>query len=355
MRGADLPYVDGVLTSDDIAATVDSIARMQEPGGGIPWYVGSDAWVDPWDHVECAMALSAGGRYDAAGRAYEWLRTRQRADGSWAAKYVRDRVVDAMADTNQCAYVAVGVWHHWLLTRDEGFVTRMWPAVRRALDFAVSLQTERGEILWCVDPAGIPGEYALLAGSSSMYQSLRCGLAIADLVGDAQPEWELAVGLLGHAVAEHPEAFEPKQRYAMDWYYPVLGGAVRGVAARERLERRWAEFVVPGLGVRCVNDGGPWVTGAETCEFVLCLDTVGEADAAREQFAAMQHLRDRSGAYWTGLLLATGVRWPSYTSSWTAAAVVLAADALSRTTPGSGIFRGEDLPAGVPVLASEQV
>jgi hypothetical protein len=350
VRPVDLPYVDGVLTADEVAATVESIARMQEPAGGIPWYAGPGSWVDPWDHVECAMALAAGGRYDAAERAYAWLRTRQRPDGSWPAKYVRDRVVDAMVDTNQCAYVAVGAWHFWLLTRDEAFVSRMWRHVRRALDFVVSMQTARGEILWCVGADGMPGDYALLAGSSSMVQSLRCGLALADLLAEPQPEWELAVGQLAHVVAEHPEAFEPKDRYAMDWYYPILDGPVRGDDALRRLAQRWDEFVVPGLGVRCVDDGGPWVTGAETCELVLALDAVGERGRALEQFAAMQHLRDSSGGYWTGLLLPTGVRWPAYTSSWTAAAAVLAADALSRVTPGSGIFRADDLPVGAALL-----
>jgi len=345
----ELPHVDGILTGADVVATVDSIARMQEPAGGIPWFAGGDGWVDPWDHVECAMALTVGARYDAAQRAYEWLRTRQRPDGSWPAKHVRDRVVDAMTDTNQCAYVAVGVWHQWLITGDDSFVRRMWPSVRRALDFVVSLQTARGEIPWCVDSDGRRGEYALLAGSSSMSQSLRCGLALADLVGEPQPEWELAAGLLAHVVARHPEAFEPKDRYAMDWYYPVLAGPVRGPEAWQRLADRWDEFVVPGLGVRCVNDGGPWVTGAETCELVLALDAMGDRGSALDQFAAMQHLRDGDGAYWTGLFPNTGVRWPDYTTSWTAAAVVLAADALSQATPGSQIFRGDDLPAGAAV------
>jgi hypothetical protein len=342
-----MPYVDGILARSEVAATVESIARMQEPTGGIPWYVGPDAWVDPWDHVECAMALTAGGRYDAAERAYEWLRRGQHPDGSWAAKYAQGGVVDAMVETNQSAYVAVGIWHHWLVVRDERFVFRMWPVVKRALDFVVSLQTSSGGILWCVDASGGVGEFALLAGSSSMCQSLRCGLALANLLGEPQLEWELCLGLLTHTVAEHPEAFESKDRYAMDWYYPILGGAVRGVAALRRLGEKWDDFVVPGLGVRCVNDGGPWITGAETCELVLCLDAVGQRDSALEQFAVMQHLRDGSGAYWTGLFPATRVRWPAYVSSWTAAAVVLAADALSRTTPGNGIFRGDGLPAGV--------
>jgi hypothetical protein len=242
--------------------------------------------------------------------------------------------------------VAVGVWHHWLVVRDERFVFRMWPVVKRALDFVVSLQPSSGGILWCVDASGEVGEFALLAGSSSMCQSLRCGLALANLLGEPQPEWELCLGVLIHTVAEHPEAFEPKDRYAMDWYYPILGGAVRGVRALDRLSEKWGEFVVPGLGVRCVNDGGPWITGAETCELALCLDAVDQRDPAVEQFAAMQHLRDDGGAYWTGLFPATGIRWPAYVSSWTAAAVVLAADALSRTTPGNGIFRGDGLPVG---------
>ena len=31
------------------------------------------------------------------------------------------------------AYLAVGTWHHWLLTKDSGFVEAMWPVVGRAI------------------------------------------------------------------------------------------------------------------------------------------------------------------------------------------------------------------------------
>ena len=39
----------------------------------------------------------------------------------------------------------------------------------------------------------------------------------------------------------------------MEWYYPVLGGALRGEAAQARIDERWDDFVVPGLGIRCVD------------------------------------------------------------------------------------------------------
>ena len=347
MSRPDVPGVAGVLTADAIVATVRSIEAAQEPSGAIPWFTGGH--VDPWDHVECAMALAAAGRLDAAVRAYEWLVRTQRADGSWPAMVVADQVVDPAAETNQCAYVAVGVWHHLLITGDDRFAWRMWPTVHRAIEFVLAQQTPRGEIGWVVGADGRATTDALLTGSSSTYQALRCALALADWVGESQPDWELDAGRLAHVIAEHPEGFLDKSRYSMDWYYPILGGAVRGDAARDRIDSEWDTFVVDGLGARCVSDQ-PWVTGAETCELVLALDTVGRDDQARELFAMMQHLREPDGSYWTGWQFAERINWPDEHSTWTAAAVVLAADALSRTTPGSGIFRAETLPTGVDLI-----
>ena len=44
------------LERADVLATAESIARVQDRSGAIAW---PDGHVDAWDHVECAMALSA--------------------------------------------------------------------------------------------------------------------------------------------------------------------------------------------------------------------------------------------------------------------------------------------------------
>ena len=142
------------------------------------------------------------------------------------------------------------------------------------------------------------------AGMASM---IRCALALADDVGDPQPEWEVALGRLGHAIAEHPEAFTEKPHHSMDWYYPVLGGALRGAAAEERITDRWSEFVVEGLGIRCVDDR-PWVTGAETCELALTLQAIGDVDRATELLANRDHFReellnDRRGRFFSAYMV----------------------------------------------------
>jgi hypothetical protein len=343
MRRCDIPAVPGVLDAEQCVQTARSIADTQETSGAIPWSDGGHT--DPWDHIESAMALTAAGLIEPARAAFEWSRVNQRDDGTWPIQLRNGVVEDANSDSNFCAYIATGVWHHVLVTDDRRFARAMWPTVHAAIEFVLELQGSGGEIGWARSTAG-PLTEALLTGCSSIYHSIRCALALANHLGEAQPEWEVALGRLGHAIVAHPDSFTEKPHHSMDWYYPILGGALRGEAAHARISDRWGTFVVDGLGIRCVDDR-PWVTGAETCELVLSLDAIGSRAQAQQQFSAMQHLREVDGSYWTGLVFADGKRWPVERTTWTGAAVVLAADALSRSTPGNGIFRAADLPTGL--------
>ena len=140
----------GLFPEDFLRPTVQFILDVQQPSGEIPWFEGG--YADPWDHVEAAMGLSIGGEFDAARRAYQWLADMQLSDGSWWASY-RGNVVDnpERRETNFVAYIASGVWHHFLITGDRDFLQTMWPMVDRAISFVLSLQTEHGDIHWAVD------------------------------------------------------------------------------------------------------------------------------------------------------------------------------------------------------------
>ncbi|MDT9683647.1 prenyltransferase [Streptomyces sp. TRM76323] len=339
----------GVLTAGQAAETVAGILAAQRSSGAIPWFRGHH--LDPWDHTEAAMALDAAGEHDAAARAYAWLARHQNPDGSWYAAYHdgdADRPTDLARESNFCAYVAVGVWHHYLTTGDEAFLDRMWPVVRAAVEFVLRLQQPGGQVGWKREADGTPVTDALLTGSSSVHHALRCALAIAEHREEPQPDWELATGALAHAVARHPERFLDKSRYSMDWYYPVLGGAVTGAAAKERIESRWDEFVVPGLGVRCVVPN-PWVTGGESCELALTLWAMGESDRAVDILRSIGHLRAEGGLYWTGYVF-EGNRavWPEELTTWTAGSLLLAVAALGGDEATAAVFGGERLPAGLP-------
>jgi hypothetical protein len=332
--------VPGILTRDELAQSAHYLASLQLPSGQFPWFDGGHC--DPWNHVEVAMALTVTG-YEAEARAgYRWLTATQLGDGSWFNYYVGDRVRDTRLDTNVCAYIAAGVYHYLRATDDVDFAAELWPSVEAALEFVLRWQLSDGTIRWSLDAQGRPESYALLTGSSSIFHALRCGVALADRLGIAKPEWELAAGRLGHAVAHHPGAFAPKNEFAMDWYYPIFSGALRESAGVKRIGDGWDRHVMDGFGVRCVSTND-WVTAAETAECVLALDALGLTTRAFDLFSCTRLHRRDDGAYWTGIAYPERVTFPgSEVTSYTAAAVILAADALTSSSAASGIFRHDE-------------
>jgi hypothetical protein len=333
-----LPDLDEVLTSEEVHLTAQSIAALQLPSGMIPWFEGGHC--DPWNHVETAMALDVAGLHGHAERAYEWLVDMQRPEGAWNNYYLPDgSVEDIKLDSNVCAYVAAGVWHHWLCTWDRAFVDHLWPTVDRALDWVLGLRRYDGSILWAVEPDARPWDYALLTGSSSIMHSLQCGAKLAELINEPRPQWTEAAEALGEIIADsHDTAFEPKTRWAMDWYYPVLTGAMVGEQAKARMNDGWELFAMEGRGIRCVSDE-PWVTASETAECSLSFAAIGDVATATDLLRWTRAHRCDDGAYSTGIVYPTLERFPAgERSAYTGAAVILAADAISGASGGSRLF-----------------
>ncbi len=71
------------------------------------------------------------------------------------------------------------------------------------------------------------------------------------------------------------------------------------------------------------------MTAAETCELALALVRSGDIPRAAALVDWAQHLRGDDAVYWTGANITDGeVFPPDEQPTWTAAAVILAADAL---------------------------
>ncbi len=322
--------------------TAGYITSVQQPNGAIPWF--ADGTIDPWDHVEAAMGLSIAGAWTEAKAAYLWLASQQRPNGSWMAAYQGENVVDGTrAETNFVAYVATGVWLHYLVSKDDAFIETLWPTVRRAIEFTLSLQAPTGEIYWAWDTRTGINKDALVTGCSSIYKSLDCAIHLAEMMHDPDLAgiWRSARNALGNCLRGRPQRFDrtwpSKQHYSMDWFYPVLTGVVTHGDARTRIDRRWQEFVEPGLGCRCVVDR-PWVTVAETSELTMSCLAAGQRERAEQLFDDMRRFQAEDGSWWTGFAFEDDVLWPDERPTWTAGAVLLAADALAGLTPANRFF-----------------
>ena len=320
----------------DIDAVAGLIADTQKQNGEIPWSPGDKT--DPWDHVEAAMGLCIGGHLGRARKAYRWLADTQLEDGSWYSAFRGGKPDDKTRESNMSSYLAVGLFHYYLTTGDKAFLQEMWSPMEKGINFALNLQTANGEVYWAISPDGSIDKMALLTGSSSIYMSLKCAIAIARITGHAQPSWQTAQERLGNAILHKPHLFNmTKSRFSMDWFYPVLCGAVTGETAGRRIKRQWKKYVVEGLGVRCVSDQ-PWVTVAESSELVLALAAIGDLEKAHFVFNWLSEHTFEDGSFWCGFTFPDMTRWPEEKITWTNAVVIMAADALFNLTPGGQLF-----------------
>jgi hypothetical protein len=244
-------------------------------------------------------------------------------------------------ETNFVAYVATGIWHHFLIAKDPSFLLNHWRMVQKAIDFVLRYQSAHGDIDWAVDEQDCGLGDALLTANSSIAKSLECAINIAVTLGENCNHWRLARAKLVECIQHKPERFdrtwESKARYSMDWFYPVLTGVIAGDEARRRIDSRWHEFVEHELGCRCVSDE-PWVTIAESCELTMALLAIGDHARAVNVYSWLHQFLDADGGYWMGYQFHDKVVWPEEKTTWTSGAILLAADALTGHTPAATLF-----------------
>ncbi|MBW2443174.1 MAG: phenyltransferase domain-containing protein [Deltaproteobacteria bacterium] len=327
----------------DLSIDIDDVCSViltnQLPSGEIPWCQGQKT--DPWDHVEAAMGLSIGGYLRQARAAFEWMLRNQNKDGSWFSAYMQGKPEDRTRDANMSSYIAVGVFHHYLITGDLDFLKHMWPAIKAAINFALRLQTADGEIYWAISPKGKVDPMALLTGSSSIYMSLKCALAIAKILGRQEPFWKAALKRLEKAIRHKPHLFNvAKSRYSMYWFYPILAGVLTGRDAQARIDKYWKKYIIEERGVRCVHDE-PWVTIAESSELTIALAAMGNVELAKIVFSWIVDCRYDDGSYWCGFTCPDITVWPEDKITWTNAVALMAADAIYNLTPAGQFFSHE--------------
>ena len=224
------------------------------------------------------MALALGGRRAEAERAYEWLRRPPAADGAWHQYYLADRVEQDKLDANVCAYVAAGVWHHCLLTGDDGFVETMWPVVERGHRLRARPADAAGR-----DPLGPPRRRHAVVVRPAHRLVVDLPLACAapspspSTSATSAPTGSCRPARLAHVIAPRARRLRAQAPLGDGLVLPgARRRASRGDDGRERLGGRGStRSSIDGHGVRCVSDR-PWITAAETCECALAHLAVGE-------------------------------------------------------------------------------
>ena len=321
------------------SSSIDYILEVQNQDGSIPWEKGKK--LDPWDHIEAAMGLSIAGNKVESEKAFIWLSDNQLDDGSWYSEYIESVPQTKRRETNFSAYLATGLFHYFLIFEDKKFLERLFPSLEKAMEFVISSQTSKGDIYWAKEEGIEILDDSLITGSSSIYKSLECAIAIYNILGKPIEKLSESRLSLKNSINNNPERYdrswESKSRYSMDWYYPILCGVYDNKKGISIIDSKWSDFIVLGMGCKCVVEE-PWVTVAESSELVIALVKLGLIKKAEYIFNSLHQWRDEDGLYWTGYVYTDEKFWPVEKPTWTAGAVLLAADSLYRFTRGSDLF-----------------
>ena len=316
------------------------LVDVQFLSGAIP--SNQDGSHDPWDHLEALMGLTTLGYKTQALKGLNWMVSNQNQDGSWYNLYQDEKPLELNKQTNHAAYVAVAVWHFYLINNDVNFLQEFWEPVKKGILFSLSLQHDNGAIAWNIDEFEKIDEDYLLTGCSSIAKSLECAIAICQALGDQnyESEWRIAHSKLIAALENPTGIFDLKKdrsRFSMDWYYPILGGINSKKRINSLTTKIKDSFWIQGLGIKCVSHE-PWVTVAETSECSIAYKKIGKDKIALELLHNAISIVDSKGIPYMGWQFHENIYWPDETPSWTSAACILAADANNRLTSGAGLF-----------------
>ena len=314
--------------------------EIQLLAGAIP--SNQDGSHDPWDHLEAVMGLTTLGYKTQALKGLHWMSANQNDDGSWYNLYEDEQPLELNKQTNYASYIAVAVWHFYLLNNDTDFLQSFWEPVKKGILFSLSVQHSNGAIAWNIDEYGKIDEDYLVTGCSSIAKSIECAIAICQVLGrqNYESEWKIAHLKLITALENPSEIFDlqkDRSRFSMDWYYPILGGINSKTRIASLITKIQDSFWIGGLGIKCVSDE-PWVTVAETSECSIAYKKIGEDKIASELLCNAIAIVDSKGIPYMGWQFSEKIYWPDETPAWTSAACILAADANNRLTSGADLF-----------------
>ncbi|MFL2734907.1 MAG: hypothetical protein ACJ0FD_02025 [Gammaproteobacteria bacterium] len=345
MHLPNIKFKKNIMPGKDIFLRIaQSIKTNQLDSGAIP--SNADLSHDPWDHIEAIMGLNFLNDKESSDLAFKWLKNNQNKDGSWYAKYFNNDPIELNKPTHFGPYISVAALHYYKIFSDKDKLLELWETIDSAIDFSLNLQNSNGTIPWSVDKNNQIENDFLLTGVSSILKSLECAIAISKILDlDSNKKWIKAYELLAYAIKNPKGLFDKtidRSRFSMDWYYPIISGVLSDSEKDKYIKKIYKDFYIEGIGVKCVVEE-PWVTVAETSEFIVSLVISNEIEEAKKLLIEVMNISDLNDIPYMGWQYEENIFWPEEKPSWTAAALILAADSIYDFSSGSDILKENQL------------
>ena len=305
----------------DLKSAKDWIMSNQNDKGAILWDQ-KGKW-DYWDHCECLIALAIYQEWDAFDKGIHFCLGQLDKKGLVKSEYINEKVTKDFIEAHHTAYIFLPLLQKYLIDQDLDYLKSFRTEIHLIYAALRKFKREDGFYFWAQDKNGF-SDNSLITATCSIELSRRAYNRICEIIGDKD--------YLDASEAITSESLKSKKfnrdgidrsRFSMDAYYPLLCNCGKKTDAEKVLQK----FYVEGMGVKCVAEE-PWVTLAESSECVIALFKIGMKAEASKIFSEILKYKNSSGYFPTGYQYDLDIFWPDENSTWTNAAIIMAADCL---------------------------
>ena len=296
------------------------IISNQSSSGAIFW--DEKGKCDPWDHCECLIALAIYEEWEHFWRGVNWFITNLNEDGLIYAEFQNEKPSKLHYESHHAPYIIMPLIQASLIDKEQNYkkilTNEQLLKLENIFEVLDDFKDEDGYFYWAKDSNGY-SDNSLITASMSIFLSL---VAKDKSFPKFNTEmWQEKFNRDG----------VDRSRFSMDFYYPFLAGIKNN--KKEFLDLL-DNYYVKGLGVKCVAEE-PWVTIAESSECVISALIHDNENIAKQIFNDIQQFQNKDGIFPTGYQYDMEIFWPEENSTWTNAAVIIAAHALSFYDLGS--------------------
>jgi len=288
----------------------DWIIYNQKDDGRITW--DEKGKCDPWDHCECLIALALFEEWDPFIKGVDWFFNTLSQDGLIYPEFQNNKITHNHFESHHAPYIILPLMQAVLMGRGDLITSDIKSKIKIIFDQLDRFRDTDGYYNWARDKNGLC-DNSLITASMSIFLSLKA-LNNSSKIKFDQKLWSSKFNRDGI----------DRSRFSMDFYYPYMCGVKNN---KNVFHNSLKDFYVEGLGVKCVKEE-PWVTIAESCECIIALLVLGDIETAKKIFNNILQFKNDNGIFPTGYQYKMDIFWPEENSTWTNAAVIIAAHAL---------------------------
>ena len=308
------------MNKKDLESAKDWIISNQNSDGAIFW--DEKGKCDAWDHSECLIALAIFEEWEVFDKGVDWILNNINSDGHIYSEFNFNKPSRDFFEAHHAAYIFLPLLQRYLIDGKKEYLKKISNELKNIYVGMKSFKDDDGYFYWAKSSKGY-SDNSLITATCSVELSRRAYKYISEVIGDSFSDNDDFLNKEMLTSRKFNRDGIDRSRFSMDCYYPLLCG----YRSESDVTKLLKDFYVEGLGIKCVIEE-PWVTLAESSEAVIALIKSGEKEAAHKIFSDIIKFKNKDGIFPTGYQYKLDILWPEENSTWTNAAVIMAADCL---------------------------